>query len=184
MTEWLCTYANASTRLDVSFAQSGGPPVVTCGFPEVLQNASTAGVNAADGFAPTFTFASADDSKLYTLLVADRDAQSAANPWQAPVKHYADGNLPASALRAGYGAGGTSALWFNYAGPRPPAWSGCHRYYAMLYEQAGELSAASLPDTGRTNWDFVSFASAAGLRKVAVNFWMSQDLSNRTQPCA
>jgi phosphatidylethanolamine-binding protein (PEBP) family uncharacterized protein len=186
VTEWLCSYATA--RLDVSFEESGGPPAVACGFPEVLQNSSThidGFPFAAAGFAPTFTYAAASDGTLYTLLVADRDATSQADPWSAPVKHFATGNLEGVALRLGYGTGGVDALWFNYAGPRPPAWSGCHRYYAHLYEQPTTLNASSLPDTdARTNWDFVSWAAGLQLRKVAVNFFMAQDLGNRTLPCS
>lgn len=206
--DWSCTYT--TSRLDISFAAAGGPSAIACGFPEALQNSTTylsvPGEGTYSGFAPTFTFADAVDGPLYTLIVTDRDAQSRESPLQGPIRHLADGNIRGSSLRAGYGTSGISALWFNYSGPHPPAWSGCHRYFAHLYTQPRALGVADLPNPqSRTNWDFVSWAANLTLVKVAENFWMTQcardcanagdsaetnparppcrDLGNRSQPC-
>ena len=202
--EWGCTYTTA--RLDISFAAAGGPSAIACGFPEALQNSTTflnvSGEGTFSGFAPNFTFAASLDAQLYTLIVTDRDAQSRESPLQGPIRHLADGNIEGSSLRAGYSASGTNALWFNYSGPHPPAWSGCHRYFAHLYTQPRALGVADLPNPqSRANWDFVSWVANLALVKVAENFWMTQcasavvlcecvsahshrrDLGNRTSPC-
>lgn len=64
----------------------------------------------------------------------------------------AAGDIDGASLLAGYATGGSTALWFNYSGPQPPAGTPCHRYYAQLYLQVrGPTRARVLAGDGLAN---------------------------------
>lgn len=175
-TEWQCTGS-----LAVSFAAAPGLSV-SCGT-EVLQNVTT-----GPGIAPTFTLADAKPFALYTVLVVDRDAPNAGEPSRSPLRHMAAGDVAGSALVAGWSGGASSSLWLNYTGPQPPNGTACHRYYAIVYEQAAGVRPSLSPAAAayRFNWDFPGWAANATngpLVKVAVNVWRTQNLAARTGGC-
>ena len=166
--EWVCDESPAGLHVDF------GTLRIKCGT-EVLQDVSQV--------QPIISFynSSDDSSTLYTLIIVDRDASSAANPTRSPLRHYAAGNIPAALLAAGAGAG--VCAWFNYSGPQPPAGTLCHRYYVMLYRQRPGVTPTLEEPTNRLLWDFPVWAANNSLTKVSVDFWMTQNLSFRTAPC-
>jgi hypothetical protein len=167
--EWICLIPSP---LSVKF--SVGEPV-ECST-EVLQDVSQT--------MPEIRYfnASAPLETLYTVIIVDRDAPSQSSPIKSPLRHYAAGNIAAVDLASGFIP--TSAAWFNYSGPQPPAGSRCHRYYVMLYEQAPNITPALFDPTQRLLWDFPEWASNNSLTKIGVNFWQSQNLSVRTSGCS
>lgn len=138
---------------------------------------------------PTFWFYNADPGAFYTLIVVDRDATSAQDPSRSPLRHFATPHVP-GALLATHGLTPDAALpeaWFNFSGPRPPPGTGCHRYYAIVYEEDPDVFPtlyinASDPNN-RLNWDFPTWAQNNSLTKVGVNFWATQAAETRTGPC-
>ena len=170
--EWNC-----SGSLAVSF---GGSVDVACGT-EVLQNVTTGA-----GIAPTFQLNGAIPTSRYTVIVVDRDAPSQVDPSRSPIRHFATGDVLGASLAAGWSNGATAALWTNYSGPMPPNGTLCHRYYAMAYLQAANVTPSLPATTARFNWDFPTWASDpvnGPLVKVAVNVWRTQNLAVRTGAC-
>jgi phosphatidylethanolamine-binding protein (PEBP) family uncharacterized protein len=178
-------WAVGSGSLTVAFLN--GPTASGATTPEVLRPATVA--------MPTFTFfdASAPATTLYTALVLDRDAPNASVPLRSPLRHMALAGLSQAQLRAGVswatlgpGANGSSVALFNYSGPNPPAGSGCHRYYAMLYTQTAAVSPSIPPEQGsRFSWDFPAWAASQSLTKVAsaTTYFRTQNWDAYAGPC-
>jgi phosphatidylethanolamine-binding protein (PEBP) family uncharacterized protein len=150
---------------------------------EILQGAAAA--------MPTITFAdaAAPPGQLYTVLAIDRDAPNRAAG--APRRHGIFVSVPASALAAGLtpaslGAAGTGLrVISNYTGPRPPAGSGCHRYYIFIFAQAAgpEPSFDPTPENAGA-WNFLAWADAAGLVNTnATTYWQTQAEAARAGFC-
>ena len=178
--EWECSGG-------VSIAFTGSAAVTTCGG-EVLQSLT--------GAMPTITYSNSSDalSALYTVLIVDRDAPSAASPIRSPLRHMALGNVSASMLASGLDAAAVAAAvngsgllaYFPYSGPQPPAGSLCHRYYVQIYRQLGGapvLAVNSSNPTDRLLFDFPVWASANNLTKEAVSFWRTQNFIARIGGC-
>ena len=81
----------------------------------------------------------ADDGALYTLILSDPDAPSAAEPMYAEWVHWVCVNAPAAALAAGAGGGEHECAYFGSA---PGKGSGAHRYVLVAYAQAGKARIA------------------------------------------
>lgn len=98
----------------------------------------------------------ADSSKLYTLLMADPDAESRANATERSIKHWLVFNIPGSAVHKGDEAAG-------YLSAAPGKGSGLHRYTFLVYEQPyGRINyrGAYIPSNtiaGRENTDVRQF---------------------------
>lgn len=185
--QWACGDPPSvnTSLLPLTFADGSAP---SCGT-EVLQNVTSG------GGVPTVTLPASLSmlgSTNFTLIAVDRDARSASSPTLSPLRHWAVGGLNTSTLAAGYNAGVAApgaVVYFNYSGPQPPAGTGCHRYYVVLYAQpAGApppaLAVNASNPADRWNWDFPAWATANGLQRVALNYWSTQSLSNRTGPCS
>ena len=174
--EWVCGDAGV---VAVTFAApAGGAPLpIACGT-EVLQ--------APSQVMPDIRVATATVGALYSVIVVDRDASSAANPTHSPIRHMAIGGIPGAALAAGISSNASSATpWFSFSGPQPPAGTGCHRYYVMAYLEDANAPPPTLPDPSlRLNWDFPVWATKNALTKVGVNVWRTQNAVSRTGPCA
>eukprot|EP01098_Paradermamoeba_levis_P001294 TRINITY_DN1146_c0_g1_i3.p1 TRINITY_DN1146_c0_g1~~TRINITY_DN1146_c0_g1_i3.p1 ORF type:complete len:313 (-),score=143.66 TRINITY_DN1146_c0_g1_i3:133-1071(-) len=133
---------------------------------------------------PNVRFPTANATAQYTLIIVDRDARSAANPTVSPIRHAAFANIAGSLLIAGFNAttlGGAQNV-SNYRGPQPPAGTDCHRYYLMLYSQSGAVAPLANATTN-ANWNFVEWAAQSNLTKVAVNFFQTQNQSQRVLSC-
>jgi hypothetical protein len=182
--DWACA---TPQLLPLSFAlvpSYPGPASVSCGT-EVLWNSST---SQGASSRPTIVFPPADPTLLYTLLVLDRDATSAALPVRSPLIHGAYVNVPGNMLQSTPGFGpassGSAVALFGYSGPMPPSGTLCHRYYTFLYSQtAGQTPALNVTQVGRFNFNFPEWANANGLTRVASNFWNTQNAGARTGPC-
>jgi len=172
--QWACSPA---TAMAVSFAASGGPPgAVGCGA-EVLWAPSQA--------QPTFGYAAADASGLYTLLLLDRDAPNAAEPVRSPLIHMALADVPGGQL--GAAAVTTWRSLFPFSGPRPPAGTLCHRYYFQLYEQSPAVAPQlNVTAVGRFSFNFPAWADANNLTRVpgALTYFQTQNDTFRVGPCA
>ena len=64
---------------------------------------------------------------------------------------------------------------------QPPAGSGCHRYYSIVYVQRTGVSP-TLPDSNRLNWNFPQWATNFSMTRMAVNYFATQNVA-RTGPC-
>ena len=120
---------------------------------------------------------SAVDSNTYTIICVDRDARSAQLPTNSPLRHMAVSGVSGSVLLTGYSPGLPVNTLAAYSGPQPPAGTGCHRYYIMVYQQAPG-SVPVLPASNRTLWNMTAFAAMNNLSVVAVGYWSTQ--SNTT----
>jgi hypothetical protein len=94
-TEWICGGVSSRDSVFVTFEDVTPPgPNVVCGT-EVFQNVTSAYQSAS---MPTISYDAADASLLYTVLIVDRDASSAANPTRSPIIHMAIGNVAGEVL--------------------------------------------------------------------------------------
>ena len=181
--EWEC--ASAGT-LTVAF--NGGPSAHGCETPEVLRPSTVA--------MPTLTYfdSTKPAATSYTVIIIDRDAPNATEPIRSPLRHMMVAGLSQAQLQSGVawsnlspGNNGSSVALFNYSGPNPPAGSGCHRYYVMLYEQASGVSP-DIPlneSASRFSWDFPNWARSQSLSKIesATTYWRTQNWDFYAGPC-
>ena len=155
--EWECGTTNTTVRLrfgtqdaacgdEVALAASAAMPLVS------LPGATLSGSN-------------------YTIIIVDRDASSASSPTRSPLRHMALAGVPRDALAAGAVAGAALEPLFPYSGPRPPAGSGCHRYYAIVYQQTDGAPVQPFNVSNRFTWDFPVWANASSLTRVGATFW-------------
>ena len=157
----------------------GGGVVPSCGS-EVDQVVSAT--------RPTFGYRPAVAGALYTVLVVDRDATSASAPLNSPLLHYAVVNVTGAALEIGFSADTPFGVLFSYSGPRPPAGTLCHRYYAFLMLQgpgsAGAyVTAVPTNSTTRFRFDFVAWAAQWNMSFVSMNYWSTQNNTTRVGGC-
>jgi hypothetical protein len=182
--EWACGGGVLLAFPTQAGGGSGGPTALVPCSGEVLW--------AQSQTRPTVYVPRANQSDLYTLLVLDRDAPSSWDPVRSPLRHMVVTNVSGTDLASPGGwtasAPADGAL-FNFSGPRPPALSGCHRYYAVAFRQSPDVAPylavnASNP-SDRLNWDFVSWYASQRLERVGSSFWTTQnaDTRNVTGPC-
>jgi hypothetical protein len=163
-------------RLFLFFDPSTGSAGTSCGSEVLWQDSQTR---------PRFLLPTANATDLYTLIVVDRDATSAVEPLRSPLRHFAACNVSGQSLLApGLGPSDPVSNWFAYSGPRPPAGSGCHRYYGMAFRQNPSLPPPTLfvnasSPTDRLNWDFPTWAAEQGLEWVGGNYWTTQNADTR-----
>lgn len=141
---------------------------------------------------PTFIVPKPNLTDLYVIIIVDRDAPSASSPIRSPLRHYAAYNITGNQLLSPGLEPSTivSTTWFNFSGPQPPAGSGCHRYYGMVYRQdpltllnEQSLLINTSDPTNRLNWNFVEWATEQNLTKVGVNYWSTQNMYTRVAGC-
>lgn len=121
---------------------------------------------------PRVIFRLANDV-YYTLIMFDPDATKGGS-WplgdqgaNAPVRHWAIGNIPGADLRSGDLSAASEISAF--AGPGLKA--GSHRYFYFLFQQpAGQIDFTSLPSNPR-KWDYESFIADYGLGKSVASNW-------------
>jgi phosphatidylethanolamine-binding protein (PEBP) family uncharacterized protein len=184
-TEWICGGVSSSDSVFVTFEDVTPPgPNVECGT-EVFQNVTSAYQSAS---MPTISYDAADASLLYTVLIVDRDASSAANPTRSPIIHMAIGNVAGEVLFSSGLSPSTISdadlVFQSYSGPQPPPLSLCHRYYVMLYSQDSSVTPQlNVSAMGRFNFDFPTWASTNKLTKLAVNYFRTQSNLSRTGGC-
>lgn len=136
------------------------------------------------GTAPEVTFASADCSKQYTLLMIDPDADlEGGASWpdkmkpgskKAPVRHWAVGNIAGCDLHAAADLAAVATTISPFKPPGPPV--GSHRYGFFLFEQPSlDLDFETFPDKGY-QWDFRAYllTYGFGLLPVAANWHVTQ----------
>jgi phosphatidylethanolamine-binding protein (PEBP) family uncharacterized protein len=137
--------------------------------------------------APVVTFAEAEASKLYTLMMVDTDADLANNgSWpdqlvagsHAPVRHWVVGNLNQAMLITGNFDRATTVS--HFVGPSPPY--GSHRYGQYLFEQAASIKYQPFAATASiTDWDYGTFITNNSLvGPVASNWHVTQYAQSRT----
>ena len=164
--EWTCDASGGG----VTATFNGGS--VTCGS-ELLQSVTTF------SGAPIVSWSGAADG-TYSIVIVDRDARSPSEPLLSPLRHYATSRVAGSALRAGVNISG--GLWFNYSGPQPPAGTGCHRYYLIVYSENGEVLGPT--NASRFNWNWPTWAADNRLTRRSANYWSTQNEAARTGGCA
>jgi phosphatidylethanolamine-binding protein (PEBP) family uncharacterized protein len=100
-----------------------------------------------------------DPNKLYTLIMVDRDAPSAANPINRFYLHWMIINTHYTAIK--------------YAPPNPPQGSGEHRYYVILYEQPVfiKINNEYIP---RAKFDLKSFVNTNYLEPLMAVMFRTQ----------
>ena len=181
--EWVCPPAPDRASLGVDFKTAPVPgPVIKCGT-EALWNTTTSdGKNSM----PTFYFPAADLNAVYTLIIVDRDMPNATSPALSPQVQMALTWIPGFDIGVAPGFDvsdvETAVTLYQYHGPQPPAFSGCHRYYSILYLQP-DGSDPALSPAERTQFDFPTWATKNKLVKKAENFWQTQNAPHRTGPC-
>lgn len=74
----------------------------------------------------------ADKNTLYTLILADPDAPSRADPQFREVRHWLVVNIPGDEVYAGESI-------FDYVSSAPPKESGLHRYTFLVFKQNGRI---------------------------------------------
>jgi len=137
---------------------------------------------------PIFILPKPNLTDQYVIIIVDRDAPSASNPIRSPLRHFAAYNISGNQLLTpGLDSNTLISTWFNYSGPQPPAYSGCHRYYGMVYRQnpniIPELYINFTDPTNRLNWNFVEWANNNSLEKIGVNYWTTQNMYTRNNGC-
>jgi hypothetical protein len=107
----------------------------------------------------------------YTLIMADPDAPSRANPEKRNWRHYILANIPGDS-----GKGEDGEVIESWQGPGPPEGTGLHRYIFLLYEHEDEEGFVQ-PASLRGGWKVTKFLKNYDLPKhpVAVNWFVSQN---------
>lgn len=185
-TEWICGNQNERDALvmNFEFVTPPGPSTIDCGT-EVSQNSTSAYQSSS---MPLISYPYADDTEIYTVLIVDRDASSAANPTRSPIIHMAIGGINGNTLREGISPSSinisSNLIFFPYSGPQPPPGSLCHRYYTILYRQdisvTPELNVSII---GRFNFNFPEWAINQSLTRLALNYWRTQSNLSRIGGC-
>ncbi|KAI5062114.1 hypothetical protein GOP47_0022653 [Adiantum capillus-veneris] len=88
----------------------------------------------------------------FTVTIVDPDAPSPAEPTRANVLHWIVSNI-APAQHSNQDIWDSGVESFPYRGPSPP--NGTHRYYALVFEQSGEIQIE--PIQNRTNFSVREF---------------------------
>lgn len=127
-----------------------GSTIIGCSAPLAVKQAQTP---------PVITY-SADNAKLYTLLLVNTDRSIPV----APILHFGAVNVPGADLLQGYDA--SSASFNAYRGPDPPAfftdsYRNWFTYVWVLLEQTGSLSEPNVPSN--VFFDIEAFRLGLGL---------------------
>eukprot|EP00118_Oscarella_pearsei_P026436 m.309903 g.309903 ORF g.309903 m.309903 type:complete len:179 (+) comp48493_c0_seq1:31-567(+) len=123
---------------------------------------------------PVVQWPTADETSLYTLLMADPDAPSHDNPTLAWYRHWLTGNILGSDLMSGEISG---SVLSGYVPPAPPSGSGYHRYFFYLFRQSGNIDFNPMPDS-RAKFNPDQFASTYNLgQPIAVNAFITKSQS-------
>ena len=113
---------------------------------------------------PTLLWRAASMPRLYTVILIDPDAPSAANPIMAQWLHYLHTNIHGAylmsrlSLVSSLSARNAAGTLATYAPPSPPDGSGEHRYVLYVYEQSKEIDSegvkviSQVADMGRARW--------------------------------
>jgi len=101
---------------------------------------------------PGIHFPSADDGKLYTLVVVDPDVKDHLPGFA--FLHGLKSNIKGADLKKGCTCLGTGIQ--PYLGPGPPKGSGIHRYMFLAYEQEKEILESKA--TKRMRFNYVQWA--------------------------
>jgi hypothetical protein len=162
--EWLCSTGTSAAGANSTILLRFGAQDVRCGDEVALSTSASMPTISIPGTALTGT--------NYTIIVVDRDATSAVAPTRSPLRHMTLEGVPRAALERGVArADDALAPVFPYSGPRPPAGTGCHRYYAMIYQQTDGVPVQPFNVSNRYTWDFPTWAGESSLTKVGVTFW-------------
>ena len=185
-TEWICGNPNERDALVINFefVTPPGPSTIDCGT-EVSQNSTSAYQSSS---MPLISYPYADDTEIYTVLIVDRDASSAANPTRSPIIHMAIGGITGNTLREGFSPltinVSSNLIFFPYSGPQPPPGSLCHRYYTILYRQDASFTPElNVSLIGRFNFNFPAWALNQSLTRLALNYWKTQSNLSRIGGC-
>jgi len=168
--EWVCS--TSTVEGNASVLLSFGLQSAACGDEVALAASASMPLISLPGA----TLAAAAN---YTIIVIDRDASSAAAPTRSPLRHMALAGVPGAALARGATAADSLQPMFAYSGPRPPAGSGCHRYYAIVYRQADGVPAEAFNVSNRFTWNFPEWAESSQLTVVGRTYWRT----GATAPC-
>jgi phosphatidylethanolamine-binding protein (PEBP) family uncharacterized protein len=168
--EWECSSSNVEGN--ASILLTFGAQGVRCDDEVVLANSAAM---------PTVSLPNAElEPANYTVIIVDRDAPSASSPIRSPLRHMTLAGIPQEALARGAVESDAAEPLFLFSGPRPPAGSGCHRYYAIVYRQASGAGVAPFNVSNRFAWNFSQWALDSQLTRVGVTFWRT----GATSPCA
>ena len=110
-----------------------------------------------------------NDKKLYTIMMIDPDAPDCANPIYKYVLHWLIVN--------------TSDVIKPYHPPSPPAGSGNHRYYIIIYEQSHFIDPLSFNNIERHSFDAYQFVNANNLKPILGNMFMSKHSDTEPAKC-
>jgi len=153
---------------------------------------------------PRVAFLDTDDlgsgeSSTYTIVLADPDAPSRADPKFGQWRHWIQPGLKPTSVQALASIEGNAALEAQssqastlpfvttdthaatpYKGPGPPPGSGIHRYTFLLFREpkTGSYSVNAEEDLGgneftqRRNWNAIEFANKKGLTLVGATFFV------------
>jgi phosphatidylethanolamine-binding protein (PEBP) family uncharacterized protein len=86
-----------------------------------------------------------DPTKIYTIMILDEDAPSKSNPINKYMIHLLIIN--------------NKTTIFDYNTPNPPANSGLHRYYVLIYEQTNQIDKSNITINSRPKFDLDNFVS-------------------------
>lgn len=162
--EWVCSTGTSSAAANSTILLRFGTQDVRCGDEVALPNSASMPTISLPGTTLT--------GVNFTIIVVDRDATSAAAPTRSPLRHMTLEGVPRAALERGVAhAEDALAPVFPFSGPRPPAGTGCHRYYAMIYQQTDGAPVQPFNVSNRFTWDFPSWAAESSLTKVGVTYW-------------
>ncbi|ORX78136.1 PEBP-like protein, partial [Basidiobolus meristosporus CBS 931.73] len=108
--------------------------------------------------------------KLYTLIMADPDVPSRANPTLREFRHWVVGNIHSDDIDKG-------DIVTSYMGPATPPKTGYHRYQFMLYEQPGPINYEKLPEekSQRLHFNSEAFVKENQLELVASNYFVAEN---------
>ncbi|XP_033641816.1 OV-16 antigen-like isoform X2 [Asterias rubens] len=105
------------------------------------------------------SFAAADTSKMYTLMMVDPDAPDAIDPQFAYYLHWLVVNIAGTDLANGIFANGDALTPYEH--PLPPEGSGFHRYQFFVFAQASHLTIDA--PNGRGFFDVGAFMTSNNL---------------------
>uniref|UniRef100_A0A8D2QLQ3 Phosphatidylethanolamine-binding protein 4 n=1 Tax=Zosterops lateralis melanops TaxID=1220523 RepID=A0A8D2QLQ3_ZOSLA len=101
-------------------------------------------------------------NKKYILVMVDPDSPNRANPKHRFWRHWLVSDILGSDLRVGKIKG---KVLTDYSPPKPPRYSGYHRYQFRLYRQPAQKTIALSPEDKESlgAWDLKDFVEDFGL---------------------